>query len=64
MANQKITSLNELFAITASLDDLTVVVDVDDFSSPTGETKKMTLGELSKFALSTATLVSGSGKFR
>jgi len=62
MANQKITSLNELFAITASLDDLTVVVDVDDFSSPTGETKKMTLGELSKFALSTATLVSGSSQ--
>lgn len=48
MANQKITDLVALQAVSASLSDLTVVVDVNDLSSPTGETKKMELGELSK----------------
>lgn len=62
MANQKITELNELFAQSASLDDLFVVVDVDEFSSPTGETMKMELDEVAKAVLATKPLVSGSAQ--
>jgi len=44
--NQKITDLVPLTRDSASLQDLVLVVDVNDFSSPTGETKKMELVEL------------------
>jgi len=49
MANQKITDLLELRAVSASDADVLPIVDVGDLSAPTGETKKIELGELSTY---------------
>lgn len=49
MANNKITQLNSLVSSSLSGNDLFVVVDVDDLSSPTGETKNIKASELQSY---------------
>lgn len=55
MANNKITQLRSLTSGSISPDDLFPVVDVDDLSSPTGETKNIKSSELAAYINSTAT---------
>jgi len=62
MANSKITELPNLTVSQAAINDLTVVVDVNDTSSPSGNTKNMTLGDLSTFILGSSTLFSSSAQ--
>jgi len=62
MANKRISDLNPLLASSASINDLTVVVDVLSDTTPTGEDKKMTLGELSNFVFDTVPHVSSSNQ--
>jgi hypothetical protein len=54
MANEPISQLNPLTATQASRYDLVPVVDVSSTASPTGETKKMELGELASFVAAQA----------
>jgi hypothetical protein len=49
MANETITQLNPLTAAEAAPTDLIPMVDVSSPASPTGETKKMELGELANY---------------
>jgi trimeric autotransporter adhesin len=52
MANKKISELNPITSASLSPNDLFVVVDVDAPTTPTGETKKVQLDELSSRILS------------
>jgi hypothetical protein len=75
MANQKITELRSLTSASIQPDDLFVVVDLSETTSPTGETKNISFEELSfaintgsgslevikdKFVFTTATVAIGS----
>ena len=61
MANQKITELRRLYASasldpeyggTVAPDDLIAIVDVDETTTPSGETKKMQIADLQSYILS------------
>ena len=53
MSNQKPSSLRKLYSGSISADDLFIAVDVDELSSPTGETKTIDLHHLSRAVFST-----------
>jgi hypothetical protein len=53
MANQKITELRSLTSASISPNDLFIVVDIDETTSPTGETKNINFTELA-FAINTS----------
>lgn len=48
MANQKGTELNSLTSGSISNGDLFIVIDIDEITSPTGETKNMNFAELGR----------------
>jgi hypothetical protein len=60
MANQKITELVSLKHDEVQNQDLLVIVDRDDLSSPTGRTKNIEAVELASYIIGTETLVSSS----
>jgi hypothetical protein len=62
MPNQKLTELPSLTSTTAAPNDITVVVDVSDLASPSGNTKNMTLNELGVFLTQNKNLVSSSAQ--
>ena len=49
MANQKITDLVRLTAAEVAQDDLTLVVDRSSLSTPTGECKNITMGDIAAY---------------
>ena len=62
MGNNKITQLPNLTPTQAQPSDLIPVVDVFDPASPSGNTKNMTLGQLSQYVTANQGLVSSSAQ--
>lgn len=52
MANQKTTRLRQLLSTQVSSSDWLPIVDVSEVTSPTGETKKISVSELSTYIIS------------
>ena len=60
MANQRISDLVQLSASNAALNNLLPIVNTNSQASPTGQTSKITLGDLAQFVIGTQALLSSS----
>lgn len=63
MANKKISQLTSLTSASIASDDLFPIVDVSATSTPTGETKKLSVEDLHNYILNTGGILSGTSSY-